>query len=162
MSSKKVVKSIVKSKVSEKTTASDGKLFEDSWSSAQTVHQSSTLSFRELLGHLKLEELKDMQHYVDHDKTNKDKKWAVLAERLVPYQKMLAVQNKLNTAMSTFKNLIIENLESECGDDEGVTLKKKVEQLLIATIAVEEAKPAGILVLAPAPVGLAALNSMSD
>ena len=40
--------------------------------------------------------------------------------------------------------------------------KKKIEQLLVATIAIEGAKPAMVLVPALAPVGLAALNSMAD
>ena len=137
MAPKKVIKSIIKSRSSEKTNQDDKALFESSFTTSAWVSAHSLIDFKECVRQLTLEEMSDMKEYLEHDRTTKDRKWLALAERLSPFKKMQLVQEKLNTSMDAFKNGIVENMEAVFGDADGNVQKNKLLEFLISTIAIE-------------------------
>ena len=82
-----MIKSIIKSRSSEKTSEGDKALFDLSFTTSAWVSAHSLIDFKECVRQLTLEEMSDMKEYLEHDRTTKDRKWLALAERLSPFKK---------------------------------------------------------------------------
>ena len=92
-----VIKSIVKSKVSDKTTQADMLKFQGAFAHASSLANSTTENITGIFKNLPVEALVKMKDYVEHDRTP-SKKPAGLASMLSPIAEMEEVRRKLNTA----------------------------------------------------------------
>ena len=90
------------------------------------------------LNSFSLEKLKELEHYIVHDKTNNDKKVAGIIAFLPIYQNFELCQCKINTALDTLKTLTTAYLEEHCADEGGSINIAKVLKLVEGRIAVKE------------------------
>ena len=137
---KKTIKTMVKSKITEKTVLGDKNVFETAFGTACEIHGATNIEFKDVLGEMTVEKLRELEHYLAHDKTPKDKKFIKLTEFLPKFKTMLKAQQKLNMAMEEMKRLLIDNLEGQYGDDDGNVVMDKVKTLVIKVLAVKEAE----------------------
>jgi hypothetical protein len=133
-----VIKTTLKSRATDKTVVADKTLYESAFLTATNTHALTTINFKNALEELSLASLMDMKEFVWHDRTTKDKKMPLLAEKLQPYKDMMAVQSKLNVAMDAFKTMLVEDLEATCGDADGVIQMEKVKDAITSRIAIAE------------------------
>ena len=137
---KKTIKTMVQSKTTEKTVLGDKNVFEVAFGTACEIHGATDIEFKDVLGEMTAEKLRELEHDLAHDKTPKDKKFLKLPEFLPKYEAMMKTQQKLNMAMEEMKRLLIDNLESEYGDDDGNVVVEKVKTAVIKVLAVKEAE----------------------
>jgi uncharacterized protein YutD len=135
---KKTIKTMVKSKATEKTVLGDKNVFETAFGNACEIHGATEVKFKQVLGDMAIEKLRELEHYLTHDKTPKDKKIIKVAEYVPKYETMMKTQQKLNMAMEEMKRLLIDNLEGDYGDDDGNVVMEKVKTAVIKVLAVKE------------------------
>ena len=136
----KVIKSIVKSKVTENTTTRDRTIYEDAFTMAEQIHSSTVFNVKDALesDEMTLAKIKDIENYLKHDKAPHAVKVARFHEFLSPHVKMNVVQQKLNIAVDNFKNLVKNDLEENHGNEDGQADIGKIREMLTAIIAVKQ------------------------
>jgi hypothetical protein len=139
MAPKKVLKTIIKAKISEKTLIADKAVYQTAFETACTIHASVTCSFSLNLENLKRSELQTLKDYLAHDRTNKTNKYQKLVEFCPNYKAMEAVQKKLAIAMDTMRQMIVDDLETNHGDDDAVIDMDKVKDVVTSRLAVVDA-----------------------
>ncbi len=136
---KKVIKTIIKTKKSEKTQHNDLQLFESAFNDAVDIHNATAFNFKDELKNLSKADLNDMKDYLKHDKTPRDKKWPKLIEYVKKYENLKVVMNKINAAIDTLTNQMMEDLEENLSDEDGVVQMDKVKDEITSAIAVVDA-----------------------
>ena len=132
-----VVKSVIKSKVGDKTTKADMAKYERAYSHAIGVSTSTTDGIKAQMMALGVSDLNAMLDYVNHDKTPSQKKLACLASYLPAVHEMEEVQQKLNTAIEDARALMVSYLEQACGaGTDGGVKKASLIKMLETRIAV--------------------------
>ena len=116
---KKVIKTIVKSKSTEKTVDTDRSVYEKAFVNALELHRATNVNFKELLKGMSVQQLEELRDFILHHKSTNDRKILQLAEYLPVYKPMNLVAMKINAAMDHLKELLQENLCEQCGDQEG-------------------------------------------
>eukprot|EP00930_Biecheleria_cincta_P041502 TRINITY_DN2845_c0_g1_i1.p1 TRINITY_DN2845_c0_g1~~TRINITY_DN2845_c0_g1_i1.p1 ORF type:complete len:385 (+),score=92.42 TRINITY_DN2845_c0_g1_i1:66-1157(+) len=135
---KKVIKTIIKSKVTDKTVVADQRIFEESFVHSVRLTTLTSIDVKAALADASLEKLKEIERYIKHDRTNTDKKIPGIASFLPMLQTMEAAQCKINTAIDTAKTLVANYFEEHCSDEDGVIKLPKVLKLVEARIAIKE------------------------
>ena len=132
-----VVKSVVKSKVGDKTTQADMPKFERAYAHSIGVSTSTTDGIKTQMMALGVSDLNAMLDYVNHDKTPMQKKLACLASYLPAVREMEEVQQKLNTSIEDARSLMVSYLEQACNasTEQGVK-KANLTKMLETRIAV--------------------------
>ena len=136
----KVIKSIIKSRSTEKTVVADLAVYEKAFASAVAAHGSSAVSLKKELESLSLADLKEAKEYLIHDKSAKMFKYLKVVEFLPSFKAMLAVQSKLAMAMDAMKKLVVEELETNYADSEGTISMDSVKDAITARVAVLESQ----------------------
>jgi hypothetical protein len=112
-----VIKTIVKCSLSEKTLASDEKLFADCYKLAVSVHASTSTSLKTALNSMSDADLQELQDYILKDKTTNALKVAKLAEWLGEYKLIVKVQQKLSSSLEAMKDMVQADLEKNFSVD---------------------------------------------
>ena len=136
----KVIKSIIKSRSSEKTVVADLAVYEKAFASALAAHGSSAVSFKKELESLSIADLKEAKEYLIHDKSHKTFKYQKVVEFLPSFKAMLAVQSKLAMAMEAMKKLVVEELETNYATSEGSISLGSVKDAITSRVAILESQ----------------------
>jgi Rad3-related DNA helicase len=139
MAPKKVIKTVIKSKTGEKTLHTDKPIYESVFDTACTIHASVTCNFALNLENLPRSELQALKDYLVHDKSNKATKYLKLVEFCPSFKMMEAVQSKVAVAMETMRKMIIDDLETNHSNEEGIIDMDKVKDIVTSRIAVVDA-----------------------
>ena len=113
----KVIKSVLKTKKSETTSASDGDLFTSAFQCATLIHQITTVNIEKALKDMPLDKLKSLEQWMKHDKAPRAAKAAKVHEYFAEHAVLEQALNKLISAKERMKELSIEALEGEDGFD---------------------------------------------
>ena len=116
---KKVIKTIVKSKSTEKTVDTDRSVYEQAFMNAMEVHKVTRVSFKEIIKTMALPQLELLRDFILHHKSNNDKKAMAIAEYLPIFDSLNTVAMKVNAAIEHTRQLTYDSLSDECGDEEG-------------------------------------------
>ena len=133
-----MIKSIIKSKTTDKIIASDGALFEQTFKNAVMLNTMTSIDMKAELSALSLEKLKELEHYILHDKTTNDKKVAGIIAFLPIYQNFESCQCKINTALDMLKTLATAYFEEHCVDEGGSVKIAKILKIVEGRIVVKE------------------------
>jgi hypothetical protein len=139
MAPKKVMKTVIKSKICEKTLHTDKPVYQTAFETACTVHTSVTCNFALNLENLNRSELQALKDYLVHDKSNKTMKYQKLVEFCPSYKAMEAVQSKLAVAMDSMRKMIIDDLETNHSNEDAVIDMDKVKDIVTSRLAVVDA-----------------------
>ena len=134
----RVIKTVLKSKTTDKTLHADKSLYENAFKHAVQAHAATTMEFKASLKSLSKGQLQELKSYLAHDNTPKDKKFAKLAEFTNEYKDLEAVQSKLAVAMDTMRKMMLNDLEANFGDEDGVIVMEKVKDAITSRIAIVE------------------------
>ena len=149
---KKVLKSIVKSRMNEKTIDRDQAVFEAAFNTAVSVHLSSSYNVQGAITKFNVDQLEMLKVYLTKDKTNSAGKMVKLAEFMPTYMDMQRVVEKLMIAMSEFRKLVIDDLEEHFADTDGnvqmALLAELVSNVLYAKKTTADAAAAAVVVMA--------------
>eukprot|EP00438_Fugacium_kawagutii_P020807 Skav218841 [mRNA] locus=scaffold3958:8826:10355:- [translate_table: standard] len=151
-----VIKTIVKSKTSDKTSQADLLKFQGAFNHASSLTNSSVENVTGIFKNLSAETLAKMKDYVEHDRTPSKMKPAGLASMLPPIAEMEEVRGKLNTAIEDAKALTVAFFQQTCGDGNDGVKMAKVTRMIETRIGVLEelAKSAPVAVAkSPPPTG---------
>ena len=116
---KKVIKTIVKSKTTEKTVDADRPLYEQAFVNALDFHKATHLNSKEMIKVMSPKQLETLRDFIIHNKTTNDKKIAVIAEYLPIFEPLNVVAMKVNAAMEQLKILVENSLSDQCSDKDG-------------------------------------------
>ena len=103
-----------------------------------SITTCTSIDVKAALAELSLEKLKEIEHYIKHDRTNNDKKLLGIASFLPMLQNMEAAQRKINTAIDMAKTLVANYFEEHCSDEDGGIKLPFVLKLVEARIAIKE------------------------
>ena len=116
---KKVIKTIVKTKSTEKTVDADQSVYEKALLNAMEVHKVSMINFKEILKSMTMPQLELLRDFLLHHKSNNEKKAMTIAEYLPTFEPLNIVSMKVNAAMEHMRELTFDSLCDQCGDEEG-------------------------------------------
>ena len=116
---KKVIKTIVKSKTTEKTVDADRALYEQAFVNALDLHKATHLNFKEVTKAMSLKQLETLRDFIIHNKSTNDKKVMAIAEYLPVFEPLNVVAMKVNAAMEQMKLLTENSLSEQCSDKDG-------------------------------------------
>ena len=134
-----VIKTIVKSKTSDKTTQLDASKFQNAFAHATGLSGASTDNIKSIINGLSVETLQTMQNYIEHGRTPNKSKPAGLAMLLPPVAEMEEVRGKLNTAIEDAKGLMVAFLQKSCGDgNDGIKMVKVLQMIETRLGVIEE------------------------
>ena len=135
---KKVIKGIIKPNTTDKILASDGALFEQTFKNAVMLNALTSIDMQTELNTLSLEKLKELEHYILHDKTTNNKKVAGIISCLPRNQNFESCQCKINNALDMSKTLAAAYFQKRCADEGGGIKIAKILKLVEGRIAVQE------------------------
>ena len=138
--SPKVLKTIVKSRSTEKTVVADLPVYEKAFASAIAAHGSSAVSLKKELESFSIAELKEAKEYLIHDKSPKMFKYQKVVEFLPSFKAMERVQSKLAVAIEAMRKLVVEELETNHADSDGAISMDSVKDAITARVAVLESQ----------------------
>ena len=116
---KKVIKTIVKSKTTEKTVDADRALYEQAFVNALDLHKATHLNFKEMIKVMSPKQLETLYDFLIHNKSTNDKKVMSIAEYLPVFEPLNLVAMKVNAAMEQMKLLTENSLSEQCSDKDG-------------------------------------------
>ena len=118
---KKVIKTIVKSKTTEKTVDADRSVYEKAFVNALELHKATHLNFKEMIKSMSLKQLGHApgRHSSQVVETT-DRKVMMIAEFLPIYEPLHVVSMKVNAAMEHMKQLTENSLSEQCADKDGI------------------------------------------
>jgi hypothetical protein len=135
---KKVHKTILKTKVTERTVAADRPKYESSYNYAVDAHQRAEYTYNDLLASFDLAAAREFKDWLTHDKTTKDKKVAMFADRTAHVKVMLEIQGKLSIGVERIRQLLVDDVDSNWSDDNGNVDMARLKEAVVARIAVLE------------------------
>ena len=135
---KKVIKTIVKSKTSEKTIQADQPIHENAFADAIKISGMSEIDFKAELKGLSIAQLKELKEYILHDKTTAEKKASKIAEFLPMFANMNIVVMKFNTAIDNLKQMVLDSLSNQCADEDGDIKMSRVKEAVEIRIGIKE------------------------
>ena len=116
---KKVIKTIVKSKTTEKTVNADRALYEQAFVNALELHKATHHNFRDMIKTMTLKQLETLRDFIIHNKSTNDQKVMAIAEYLPVFEPLNVVAMKVNAAMEQMKLLTENSLSEQCSDKDG-------------------------------------------
>ncbi len=109
---KRIIKTLVKTKINEKTREVDKHIYENAFNTAVIIHSVSDVFFKEELNTMNHIELTELKNYLVHDKTTKDKKVKKMPEYLPSFKILEVAMVKIATAMDCFKKCPLKTLRA--------------------------------------------------
>ena len=131
----KVIKKVLKTKVTETTVQGDRIVFEESFVNAVAIHGRDNVDLDREFGRMPLEKLRELYTYLKHDKTVAAKKAEKLCEYFTEFESLEKTQHKLNSAIGRFREMTLGALE---GEDGAIDIKNLIERVS-NRVAVREA-----------------------
>ena len=118
--SSKVIKTTLKCKNS-RTGNEDGPLFERAFNTALKVSSltSASIDIKAEMKQMTIKSLEEMKGYLLKDKTKKALKMEKLVTFLDAHKEMMAVQEKMTSALNSMKEMLAESASDMCSNDEG-------------------------------------------
>eukprot|EP00435_Cladocopium_sp_Y103_P030447 s2418_g7.t1 len=135
-----IIKTIIKTKADNKTTAADAPKFSAVYAHAIGMATATPDNIKQIIANLDTAQLSKMIDYLEHDRTPNAKKAFGLASFLPEIGQMEEIQAKLATATEEAKGLFVAHLEQSCGDGNGGIKMAKVLRMLETRKAVNEEK----------------------
>ena len=114
-----MIKTIVKSKPQEKTTGDDLNLAQQAFTDAVEINGLSEIDFKGTLKTMTVPQLEALKDYIQHNKSTNEKKALAIAEYLPRYESMNKLVGKFNTAMENLRQMTVDSLSHQCGDEDG-------------------------------------------
>ena len=111
----KVIKTHLKTKVTETTTANDKNIYEQGFIKAVELHTTKRIDVAERFKSLSIDKLKVLLDYLKKDKSASQKKAEKLHEYLDEFGVLQSLQHKLNSALHRLKDLTMDAIEDEDG-----------------------------------------------
>ena len=117
----KVIKTTLKCKTNTKTTNEDRALFEKAYTTALKIGglTSASVDIKAELKLMTIKSLEEMKDYLLKDKTKKALKMEKLVTFLDAHKEMMAVQEKMSSALNSMKEMLAESADDMCSNDEG-------------------------------------------
>ena len=126
----KVIKTMLKTKVTETTTTNDKGIYEQGFLKAMDLHNAHGIDMLERLKKVDVSQLKELHKFLKHDKSTSQKKAEKLHEYLDEYTTLQSLQHKVNAAMQRLKTLTIEATEDEEGKFDHKAFTEKIGNMI--------------------------------
>ena len=140
---KATIKSNLKKKAESKTTQADAGVFSKAFEASLLANASSTFDIKTGMKEMEIEELKVMKNDLKTvSRSHQLVKIEKMAEHFTHFKAMKCAQEKLETAMTAMKELVVAHVSDNYIGDDGKVSFSDLGEMIASTIAVKEASEA--------------------
>lgn len=136
----KVIKTIVKSKAVEKVAAADEHIFSNAFKTAANISSSSSFDIGTALATMNVDSLSSLKEFLSHrvGNTPNHRMMQRVYEHMDFYKNLTVAQEKLNSTMQHFKDLVQADIDENFTDDGGKVEMDKMKEMVSNLLAVKK------------------------
>ena len=137
-----VKKTILKNKSQCKTQQCDRQVYENAFTTALQVFQSSAFSLKEAVGNMSVESVRALKTYLKEDRATKKAKFQRLHEFIDEYKKLSNAHIKIESAMEELQKWVMSDLESIFVENGDISMEM-VKEMVSNSLAIKESSGSG-------------------
>ena len=136
----KIIKTVVKSKALEKVTAKDENVFKEAFTTATRISASSSFNIKEAINTMKIEDLESLKSFLSNrvGNTPNHRMMSRVYEFLDFYRNLSIAQEKLNSSMQHFRDLVQADIDENFTDDSGKVLMEQMKEAVSNALAIKQ------------------------